>query len=114
MKRAGIPWTHTTCITCARWKTRKKSTMCGRLPSSFPQAAWPRVGAEVINLRQFSAHAGQSELIRWLTGLPAPPRQTYLTHGEPQASAALKAKIEAAFRWRVTLPQYLQTVDLNA
>jgi metallo-beta-lactamase family protein len=72
------------------------------------------VGAEVINLRQFSAHAGQSELLRWLTGLPAPPRQTYLTHGEPQASAALKAKIESAFHWRVALPQYLQTVDLGA
>jgi metallo-beta-lactamase family protein len=72
------------------------------------------IGAEVINLRQFSAHAGQSELMRWLTGLPAPPRQTYLTHGEPQASAALKAKIESGLRWRVALPQYLQTVDLNA
>jgi metallo-beta-lactamase family protein len=71
------------------------------------------VAAEVINLRQFSAHAGQSELLRWLTGLPAPPRQTYLTHGEPQASAALKAAIESAFRWRVALPQYLQTVDLS-
>ena len=71
------------------------------------------VCAEVINLRQFSAHAGQSEFMRWLTGLPAPPRQTYLTHGEPQASAALKVKIESAFRWRVALPQYLQTVDLN-
>ena len=71
------------------------------------------VAAEVTNLRQFSAHAGQSELMRWLIGLPAPPRQTYLTHGEPQASAALKAKIESAFHWRVALPQYLQTVDLN-
>jgi metallo-beta-lactamase family protein len=72
------------------------------------------VEAEVVNLRQFSAHAGKSELMRWLTGLPAPPRQTYLTHGEPQASAALKAAIESSFRWRVALPQYLQTVDLNA
>src|SRR5215472_845968 len=72
------------------------------------------VAAEVINLRQFSAHAGKSELMRWLTGLPAPPRQTYLVHGEPQASAALKVAIESALRWCVTLPQYLQTVDLNA
>jgi metallo-beta-lactamase family protein len=71
------------------------------------------VGAEVINLRQFSAHAGKSELLRWLTGLPAPPRQTYLTHGEPQASAALKTAIESAFKWSVALPQYLQTVDLS-
>jgi metallo-beta-lactamase family protein len=71
------------------------------------------VEAEVLNLRQFSAHAGKSELLRWLTGLPAPPRQTYLTHGEPVASAALKAVIESQFHWQVALPQYLQTVDLN-
>jgi len=71
------------------------------------------VFAEVINLRQFSAHAGKSELLRWLSGLPAPPRQTYLTHGEPKASAALKAAIESTLRWRVALPQYLQTVDLS-
>ena len=53
------------------------------------------IAAEVINLRQFSAHAGKSELMRWLTGLPAPPRQTYLVHGEPAASAALKNAIES-------------------
>ncbi len=72
------------------------------------------IGAEVINLRQFSAHAGKSELMRWLSGVPEPPRQTYLVHGEPEASQALKAAIEQAYRWRVALPEYLQTVDLNA
>jgi metallo-beta-lactamase family protein len=72
------------------------------------------VAAEVINLRQFSAHAGQSELLRWLTGLSAPPRQTYVVHGEPEGSKALKAAIESNFRWRVALPAYLQTVDLDA
>jgi metallo-beta-lactamase family protein len=70
------------------------------------------VAAEVVNLRQFSAHAGKSELMRWLTGLPAPPRQTYLVHGEPAASATLKSAIESTFRWRVSLPAYLQSVDL--
>jgi metallo-beta-lactamase family protein len=72
------------------------------------------VAAEVVNLHQFSAHAGKSELLRWLTGLPAPPRQTYLVHGEPAASAALKSAIETNFRWRVSLPAYRQTVDLSA
>ncbi|HTC61779.1 MAG TPA: MBL fold metallo-hydrolase [Candidatus Saccharimonadales bacterium] len=70
--------------------------------------------AEVVNLRQFSAHAGQSELMRWLSAIPSAPRQTYLTHGEPEASAALKAKIEATCKWKVALPRYLQTVDLSA
>ena len=71
------------------------------------------IGAEVINLRQFSAHAGQTELMRWLGGIPAPPRLTYLTHGEPQASAALKEKIESTLKWKVALPRYLQTVELG-
>jgi metallo-beta-lactamase family protein len=71
------------------------------------------VAAEVVNLRQFSAHAGKSELMRWLIGLTAPPRKTYLVHGEPAASAALKAAIESNFRWSVSLPAYLQSVDLN-
>jgi metallo-beta-lactamase family protein len=70
------------------------------------------IAAEVINLRQFSAHAGQSELMRWLGGMPSQPRQTYMTHGEPQASAALKAKIESTLKWKVALPRYLETVDL--
>jgi metallo-beta-lactamase family protein len=77
------------------------------------QGADVPIYAEVINLRQFSAHAGQSELMRWLGGIPGAPRQTYLTHGEPEASAALKAKIEATYNWKVSLPQYLQTVDLS-
>jgi len=70
------------------------------------------VAAEVINLRQFSAHAGKSELLRWLTGLPAPPRQSYIVHGEPPASAALKAAIESKFRWNVALPEYLHSYPL--
>jgi metallo-beta-lactamase family protein len=71
------------------------------------------IAAEVLNLRQFSAHAGKSELMRWLTGLQAPPRQTYLVHGEPTASAALKSTIESKFGWRVSLPAYLQSVGLD-
>jgi len=31
------------------------------------------VGAEIVTMGQFSAHAGKSELLRWLTALPAPP-----------------------------------------
>jgi len=34
------------------------------------------VNAEIIEMGQFSAHAGKSELLRWLTGLPSPPKQT--------------------------------------
>jgi hypothetical protein len=36
-----------------------------------------------------------------------------MTHGEPQASAALKAKIESSLKWKVALPRYLETADLG-
>jgi metallo-beta-lactamase family protein len=68
------------------------------------------VGAEIVELGQFSAHAGKSELLRWLTGLPSPPKQTYLTHGEPVAAQALQAAIQEKFKWKVAVARYLDTV----
>jgi metallo-beta-lactamase family protein len=68
------------------------------------------VGAEIVELGQFSAHAGKSELLRWLTGLPSPPKQTYLTHGEPMAAQALQAAIQEKFKWKVAVARYLDTV----
>jgi metallo-beta-lactamase family protein len=70
------------------------------------------VAAEIIDLKELSAHAGQDELLRWLSGFPAPPRQVYLTHGEPPAANALQAQIRAKFGWKVDVAQYLQTVEL--
>jgi metallo-beta-lactamase family protein len=71
------------------------------------------VNAEVIELGQFSAHAGKSELMRWLTGLPAPPRRTYLVHGEPAAAQSLQASIQQQLKWNVSVARYLDTVDLS-
>jgi len=71
------------------------------------------VNAEVIELGQFSAHAGQSELLRWLTALPAPPKRTFLTHGEPAAAQALQGAIQQKLRWNAAVARYLDTVDLT-
>jgi metallo-beta-lactamase family protein len=70
------------------------------------------VNAEIVEMGQFSAHAGKSELLRWLTALPAPPRQTFLTHGEPAAAQSLQAAIQEKFKWKVAVARYLDTVDL--
>jgi metallo-beta-lactamase family protein len=72
------------------------------------------VCAEIVEMGQFSAHAGKSELLRWLTALPAPPKQTYLTHGEPQAAQALQSAIQEKFRWKAAVARYLDTVALEA
>jgi metallo-beta-lactamase family protein len=71
------------------------------------------VCAEIIEMGQFSAHAGKSELLRWLTALPAPPKQTYLTHGEPAAAQALQASIQTQFQWKTTVARYLDTVPVG-
>jgi metallo-beta-lactamase family protein len=69
--------------------------------------------AEIIQMGQLSAHAGKSELLRWLTAFPAPPSQTYLTHGEPVAAQALQAAIREKFQWKVAVARYLDTVPIG-
>lgn len=71
------------------------------------------VNAEIITMGQFSAHAGKSELLRWLGGLQTAPKKTWLTHGEPGAAQALQAAIKEKFQWDVAVARYLDTVDLG-
>ena len=71
------------------------------------------VVAEIVEMGQFSAHAGKSELLRWLTALPAPPKQTYLTHGEPSAAQSLQQAIQEKFKWKAAVARYLDTVDIG-
>jgi metallo-beta-lactamase family protein len=71
------------------------------------------VNAEIIEMGQFSAHAGKSELLRWLGGLPAGPKQTYLTHGEPAAAQALQKAMQEKFQWKVAVARYLDTLNVN-
>ena len=70
------------------------------------------VNAEVIEMHQLSAHAGQSELMRWLGGFQSAPRHTYLTHGEPPGLNALHDLIRAQKGWTVDIAKYAQKVDL--
>jgi metallo-beta-lactamase family protein len=71
------------------------------------------VRAEIVKIDQLSAHAGRSELLRWLSGITVPPRQTFLVHGEPSALDSFHGAIINQFHWPVTVPQYLQSIDLG-
>jgi metallo-beta-lactamase family protein len=72
------------------------------------------VRAEIVKIDQLSAHAGRSELLRWLSGFTVPPRQTFLVHGEPNALESFEGAITNRFHWPVTIPAYLQSFDLSA
>jgi metallo-beta-lactamase family protein len=69
------------------------------------------VRAELVQLSGFSAHADWTEMLRWMEGFQAPPKQTLLVHGETSALAALKARIEAK-GWPTYIPQHLEKVTL--
>jgi metallo-beta-lactamase family protein len=71
------------------------------------------VNAEIVKMGQFSAHAGKSELLRWLSALQAAPGKTYLTHGEPIAAQALQAAIGSRFPWKATVAKYLETIEIG-
>lgn len=64
---------------------------------------WIDITANVADLSMLSAHADSSEIMRWLRGFANPPRKTFIVHGEPQASAALKDTIERELRWNCSI-----------
>lgn len=72
------------------------------------------IRARIENLDTLSSHADYEETLQWLTGFKSPPKQVFLTHGEPDAAASLKSKIEAKFGWKVTIPHYLDAFDLSS
>jgi metallo-beta-lactamase family protein len=70
------------------------------------------VRASVHNLPMLSAHADADEILRWLAGFRTPPRETFIVHGEPEASAALNRRIEAELGWKCRVPQSMERVVL--
>lgn len=73
-----------------------------------------RIEAEVIQMEGLSAHADSNELIQWMKSAPAAPAMTYITHGEPDASDALRARIKHELGWRARVPEHLETVSLDS
>jgi len=71
------------------------------------------VRAEVRNLDMLSAHADADEILRWLRGFKSRPRTTFITHGEPSASDALRKRIEEELGWTCVVPDHGQQVDLS-
>ena len=70
------------------------------------------VMAEIVEMGQFSAHAGRSELLRWLAALQSPPKRLYLTHGEPEAAQSLQKAVVQNFKWDAAVARYLDTVEI--
>ena len=70
------------------------------------------VRATILTTDALSAHADQSEILRWLGGFGRPPDMTYAVHGEPEAAAALRDAIAEKLGWRCAVAADQQRVDI--
>lgn len=70
------------------------------------------VNAEVSHLEGFSGHADADGLMAWMRGFKKPPSQVFVVHGEPEASDALRSRIQDELGWHVRVPQHGETVSL--
>jgi metallo-beta-lactamase family protein len=70
------------------------------------------VRAEIANLQMLSAHADADEIMAWLRNFEAPPRLTFVTHGEPSAADALRHRIEEELGWACRVPGYKDSAEL--
>jgi metallo-beta-lactamase family protein len=75
---------------------------------------WVPVRARVETIGGLSAHADADEILRWLGGFVRPPKRVFIVHGEPESSAALKARIERELGWNTHIPTYCETAELSA
>lgn len=92
--------------------TRGAAMMAGALSIKIHGEYFP-VRAEVKNLEMLSGHADADEIMRWLKGFKKPPRATFITHGEPTASDALRHRIEEELGWTCVVPDHGQGMALS-
>ena len=70
------------------------------------------IRAEVRQISTLSAHADYQDMMAWLSGLSAPPRRTFVVHGESHALAAQAARLKSELGWSAEVPYAEQVVDL--
>ena len=70
------------------------------------------VQATVDSISGLSAHADSDQILHWAKDL-APPRRTFVVHGEPSSADALRERLDRDLGWTATVPKYLEQVRLN-
>lgn len=70
------------------------------------------VRARIFTIGGLSAHADQAALLGWLSHFRAPPRQTFVVHGEAATAIGFAAHIHDTLGWRAEAPMAGQSVDI--
>ena len=88
------------------------AAMTGGVDAVKIHGGYVPIRAEIQNLHMLSAHADANEIMAWLAHFRIPPRRTFITHGEPNASDALRSRIEDELGWVCIVPEYQGRVEL--
>lgn len=71
------------------------------------------VRAQVSKVNGFSAHGDRNELLRWLSGMRAAPRQIFVIHGEPEAAKSFAGYVHEKTSWNTSVAAYHAPVELG-
>nr|MBP9902991.1 MBL fold metallo-hydrolase [Verrucomicrobiota bacterium] len=70
------------------------------------------VKASIHTLGGFSAHAGQTDLLKWLGAMTNSRPRVVLVHGEDRAREPFAEKIQERFRIQAELPSLEASVQV--
>lgn len=71
------------------------------------------VNCHIDKLNGLSAHADKTELVDWLSNFKAPPKKTFIIHGEFTSAVGLSDAIHNELGWQnVIIPEYLESFEL--
>ena len=69
-------------------------------------------GAGTVTGSKFLLRAAGRKIPPWLGHFRSPPRRTFITHGEPEASDALRRRIEETLGWPAAVPEHAERILL--
>ena len=72
------------------------------------------VAAHVRQLDILSAHADQKGILAWLERCTRPPRQVFVTHGEPVPADTIRQLTEERLGFSARVPDQFDSVDLDS
>ncbi len=83
--------------------TRGRALLDGAKEIKMRGKYWT-VNANCLQVEGLSAHADQSELLDWISGLEKRPEKLFIVHGEPENSVALKMKLKEVYDYDGIIP----------
>ncbi|WP_421844397.1 MBL fold metallo-hydrolase RNA specificity domain-containing protein [Marinobacter algicola] len=76
-----------------------------------PRGGWVEFGGQRYDIRArvhqvggYSAHAGQSDLLRFVSGIESPPTEIRIVHGDAKAKESLKSQFHSAGLTGIMIP----------